>query len=87
MAAKDKHDPYTKEGCARVFAFKLAGILHSYTVELGYHGLSDPLSTLTYSPELYYEEGIAIMSTVLTSCGLREPHSAALPILRKQLAL
>lgn len=32
MTSKDKYDQYTKEGCARVFAFKMANILHSYTI-------------------------------------------------------
>ena len=41
MTSKDRFDQYTKEGCARVFAFKVANILHSYTIEHGLHGLSD----------------------------------------------
>lgn len=54
MNSKDKYDQYTKEGCARVFAFKMAHILHSYTIELGFHGLSDSASNLLYSAQDYY---------------------------------
>jgi hypothetical protein len=72
MNSKDRLDQYTKEGCARVFAFKVANILHSYTMELGFHGLSDHHSPLLYSHEHYYQEGRAILTSVLMSCGLKE---------------
>lgn len=41
MSSKDKYDMYSKEGCARVYAFKTANILHSYTVEMGFHGCTE----------------------------------------------
>jgi hypothetical protein len=88
MTAKDKNDHYSKEGCARVFAFKAAGILHSYTVEHGFHGLSSKESPLLFSPEDYYQEGTAILISVLMTCGLKEPPVPhTLRDLRKQLAL
>lgn len=41
MSSKDRFDMYTKEGCARVYAFKIANILHSYTIEMGFHACTD----------------------------------------------
>jgi len=37
MKSKDKTDMRSKEGCGRVFAFQEMGLVHSYTVECGYH--------------------------------------------------
>lgn len=37
MTSKDKQDVLSKKGCGRVFAYKEAGIVHSYTVECGYY--------------------------------------------------
>lgn len=37
MSSKDKQDVLSKKGCGRVFAYKKAGIVHSYTVECGYY--------------------------------------------------
>ena len=54
MNSKDKYDQYTKEGCARVFAFKTANILHSYTLELGFHGLSNHNNSFLYNYHDYY---------------------------------
>ena len=71
MGSKDKHDTYTKEGCARVFAFKLSGIVHSYTLEQGFHGLSDPSSEVIFSHEHYENEGRSMLVAVLMSCGLK----------------
>jgi len=52
MGSKDKYDTYTKEGCARVYAFHLSGIVHSYTLEQGFHGLSHS-PTFKYDQEQY----------------------------------
>jgi len=32
MKTKHKLDVYTKEGCARVYAFNTGNVIHSYTV-------------------------------------------------------
>jgi len=37
MKCKDKADTRSKEGCGRVFAFQEFNIIHSYTLECGYH--------------------------------------------------
>lgn len=37
MKHKDRFEELTKEGCGRVFAYKCSGIIHSFTLELGYH--------------------------------------------------
>ena len=37
MRARDKSEKLTKEGCARVFAYKKCNIPHSYTLEMAYH--------------------------------------------------
>lgn len=37
MKAKEKADDYSKEGCARVFMYKTFNIIHSYTIECGFH--------------------------------------------------
>jgi|JI6StandDraft_1071083.scaffolds.fasta_scaffold04024_11 hypothetical protein len=37
MKAKEKADDYSKEGCARVFMYKKFNIVHSYTLECGFH--------------------------------------------------
>jgi hypothetical protein len=34
---KEKADNYSKEGCARIFMYKKFNIVHSYTVECGFH--------------------------------------------------
>ena len=50
MNAKDKNEDLTKEGCGRVVMYKLAKIIHSYSVECGIISvnklnlLSDPLN-------------------------------------------
>lgn len=50
----------------------MANILHSYTIEFGFHGLSDHTSQFLYSAEDYYREGTDILISVLMSCGLKE---------------
>jgi len=37
MSSKDKMETMTKEGCGRVNAYKVSGIIHSYTLECGFH--------------------------------------------------
>lgn len=37
MKAKDRYEELTKEGCGRVFAYRCSGMIHSFTLELGYH--------------------------------------------------
>ena len=37
MKAKDRNEDISKEGCARVVFYKELGIVHSYTLECGYH--------------------------------------------------
>jgi hypothetical protein len=49
MKSKDKNEEQTKEGCGRVVMYKEFGIIHSYTIECGYHynmfnNILDPLS-------------------------------------------
>lgn len=50
---------YTKEGCARVYAFRTASILHSYTIEMGFHGCTSlegqDSNDFQYSEESYYQ--------------------------------
>ena len=35
MNAKDRNEDLTKEGCGRVVMYRLAKIIHSYSVECG----------------------------------------------------
>ena len=37
MSTKDRMENLTKEGCSRVNVYKLSNIIHSYTLECGYH--------------------------------------------------
>ena len=37
MKAKDKSDSRTKDGCGRVYGYQKYGLIHSYTLEMGYH--------------------------------------------------
>jgi len=37
MSAKDRNEDLTKEGCGRVVFFKEYGLIHSYTLEMGFH--------------------------------------------------
>lgn len=37
MKWKDRKEVMTKEGCSRVNIYKLTNIIHSYTLECGYH--------------------------------------------------
>lgn len=37
MKHKDRFEELTKEGCGRVFAHRCSGMIHSFTLELGYH--------------------------------------------------
>lgn len=37
MNFKDANELMTKEGCGRVVAYRTTGIVHSYTLELGFH--------------------------------------------------
>ena len=48
MNSKDKLEPLTKEGCSRVIAYKNYKIIHSYTLECGFH-CSNYLNELSYS--------------------------------------
>lgn len=45
MNHKDKYEALSKDNCGRVFAYKSSGIIHSFTLELGYHFTN--LSTVT----------------------------------------
>ena len=74
MSSKDRHDMYTKEGCARVYAFKTANILHAYTIEMGFHACTSSNSNMNenfiYDKDSYYAEGVAVLESVLESCGI-----------------
>ena len=37
MKAKDRNEDFSKEGCGRVVFYKEFGLVHSYTLECGYH--------------------------------------------------
>ncbi|KAL4471783.1 hypothetical protein ABPG72_008801 [Tetrahymena utriculariae] len=37
MKSKDRQDDLTKEGCGRVFVYQTSKIVHSYTLECGFH--------------------------------------------------
>ena len=37
MTHKDKYEELTKDNCGRVFAYKSSGMIHSFTLEIGYH--------------------------------------------------
>lgn len=37
MKARDRNEEETKEGCGRVVLYKEFSIIHSYTIECGYH--------------------------------------------------
>ena len=37
MASKDRFEPISKEGCGRVNIYKINSIIHSYTLECGFH--------------------------------------------------
>ena len=45
MSSKDRTETLTKEGCARVNVSKITNIIHSYTLECGFH-CSNFLNTL-----------------------------------------
>ena len=55
MNAKDKGETLTKEGAGRVCIYKICNIIHSYTLECGYHytknlnRLVEPCNTIKYS--------------------------------------
>lgn len=52
MSSKDKLEPLTKEGCSRVIAYKNYKIIHSYTLECGFH-CSNYLTELPYSSNVH----------------------------------
>ena len=37
MSHKDRFEELTKEGCGRVVIYKMTNIIHSYTLECGFH--------------------------------------------------
>jgi hypothetical protein len=37
LKKKDRFEEMTKEGCGRVFVYKWAEIIHSYSIECGFH--------------------------------------------------
>lgn len=37
MSTRDRGEKLTKEGAARVAVYKIADIIHSYTLECGFH--------------------------------------------------
>ena len=37
MASKDRFESVSKEGCGRVNVYKINNIIHSYTLECGFH--------------------------------------------------
>ena len=47
---KDKKDGKSKAGCGRVVAAKEFGLVHSYTLECGYHSATElkPIVNLDY---------------------------------------
>lgn len=51
MKAKDKNEDISKQGCGRVVFYKQFGLIHSYTLECGYHmntfdnPLQNPINT------------------------------------------
>jgi len=38
--SQDKNDTMNKQGCGRVVACKEFGLIHSYTLECGYHSVT-----------------------------------------------
>jgi hypothetical protein len=49
MKMKDRFEELTKEGCGRVFAHKCSGMIHSFTLELGYHFTNNTEDTVQVS--------------------------------------
>ena len=41
MKCRDRNEGKTKAGCGRVVVAKEFGLVHSYTLECGYHSVSD----------------------------------------------
>lgn len=41
MKVKDKYEPLTKEGCARVVLGRASGIIHCFTIESGLHTVEE----------------------------------------------
>lgn len=37
MSARDRGEKLTKEGAARVCVYRISNIIHSYTLECGFH--------------------------------------------------
>lgn len=78
-----------------MYAFKTANILHSYTVEMGFHGCTHfPQSnkkdteTFRYKEEDYYAEGVAVIRSVIEACGLgKATMGIDKKMLRKEIAL
>lgn len=46
MSVKDRNEDLSKEGCGRVLFYKQYGLIHSYTLEMGFHS-SNYVSTLS----------------------------------------
>lgn len=56
MTSKDRMEEKTKEGCGRVNIHKICGIVHSYTLECGFH-CSNYLNDLAYASNIHRKIG------------------------------
>ena len=52
MASKDRFESVSKEGCGRVNVYKINNIIHSYTLECGFHR-SNYVQGLSYPSNLH----------------------------------
>ena len=56
MTSKDRLEEKTKEGCGRVNLYKICGIVHSYTLECGFH-CSNYLNELSHPSNIHRKFG------------------------------
>ena len=66
MASKDINELLTKDGCGRVYSFKTTGLVHCYTMEMGYHGQQQKggNSSKVFNIQDYKNHGIAILLAI-----------------------
>lgn len=52
MTVKDRNEELTKEGCGRVCFYKTYGLIHSYTLEMGFHS-SNYVTPLSFANNIH----------------------------------
>jgi hypothetical protein len=52
MNTRDRNEDLTKEGCGRVIFYKNYGLIHSYTLECGFHS-SNYVTPLAFASNVH----------------------------------